>query len=75
MNDSFSLNIWWNLNILRGTTLPLAERVEDFHLQVVFPTTTAFPTAPVTARRAVTGAPNEKRQSQFTLPFDFVKKF
>ena len=37
-------------------TLPLAGCVEDFHLQVVFPATTAVPTAPVTALRAMPGA-------------------
>jgi len=41
-------------------TLPPAGCVEDFHLQVVFPATTAVPTAPVTALRAMPGAPNKK---------------
>ena len=41
-------------------TLPPAGCVEDFHLQVVFPATTAVPTAPVTALRAMPGAPTEK---------------
>jgi hypothetical protein len=37
-------------------TFPLAGYVEDFHLQVVFPATTAVPTAPDTALRAMPGA-------------------
>ena len=41
-------------------TLPLAGCVEDFHLQVVFPATTAVPTAPVTALRAMPGAQRKK---------------
>jgi len=40
-------------------TLPLAGCVEDFHLQVIFPATTAGPTAPVTALRAMPGAPKK----------------
>ncbi|RPN14841.1 hypothetical protein IPC1282_16285, partial [Pseudomonas aeruginosa] len=38
-------------------TLPLAGCVEDFHLQVARLTTTVNPTAPVTALRAMPGAP------------------
>ena len=41
-------------------TLPLAGRVKDFHLQVIPPATTAEQTAPVTALRAMPGAPKEK---------------
>lgn len=41
-------------------TLPLAGRVKDFHLQVIPPATTAVQTAPVTALRAMPGAPNKK---------------
>ena len=44
-------------------TLPLAGCVEDFHLQVIFPATTAVPTAPVTALRAMPGAPNKRAKS------------
>ena len=44
-------------------TLPLAGRVEDFHLQVIFPATTAGKTAPVTALRAMPGAPTKKPRS------------
>ncbi|MAE20836.1 MAG: hypothetical protein CMK92_00225 [Pseudomonas sp.] len=42
--------------------LPLAGRAEDFHLQVVRFTTTVNRTAPVTALRAMPGAPNKKGQ-------------
>ncbi|AVX12230.2 hypothetical protein CXB48_05290 [Stutzerimonas stutzeri] len=40
-------------------TLPLAGCVEDFHLQVARLTTTVNPTAPVTALRAMPGAPQK----------------
>lgn len=40
-------------------TLPLAGCVEDFHLQVARLTTTVNPTAPVTALRAMPGAPKK----------------
>ena len=43
-------------------TLPLAGCVEDLHLQVILPATTAVPTAPVTALRAMPGAPKRKWQ-------------
>ncbi|OYW91319.1 MAG: hypothetical protein B7Z23_08355 [Pseudomonadales bacterium 32-61-5] len=42
-------------------TLPLAGCVEDFHLQVARLTTTVNPTAPVTALRAMPGAPRKGR--------------
>ena len=48
-------------------TLPPAGCVEDFHLQVVFPATTAVPTAPVKALRAMRGTPKEKAQSTYVL--------
>ena len=41
-------------------TLPLAGRVKDFHLQVIPPATTAEQTAPVTALRAMPGAPSKR---------------
>jgi len=43
--------------LLFGYTLPLAGWVKDFHLQVVATATTAIKTAPVTALRAMPGAP------------------
>ena len=42
-------------------TLPLAGCVEDFHLQVIPPATTAGKIAPVTALRAMPGAPMDSR--------------
>jgi hypothetical protein len=45
-------------------TLPPAGCVEDFDLQVVFPATTADPTAPVTALRAMALAHQKKSPLQ-----------
>ncbi|PKN68487.1 MAG: hypothetical protein CVU54_14310, partial [Deltaproteobacteria bacterium HGW-Deltaproteobacteria-12] len=42
-------------------TFSLAGYVEDFHLQVVFPATTAVPTATEKALRAMPGAQKRKR--------------
>ncbi|PKN66743.1 MAG: hypothetical protein CVU54_17695, partial [Deltaproteobacteria bacterium HGW-Deltaproteobacteria-12] len=48
-------------------TFSLAGYVEDFHLQVVLPATTAVPTAPEKALRAMPGAQIKRQASKACL--------